>query len=399
MKIHNKKFIVIPFFLLMAWIGFVIWVNPAQRYPFPYKFSGEILSPEAINQAENSDILIVGDRLALPLNEAADFIKEETSQQLKSPLKIFNWGEFGEGLHRTLHKIKSLKKIPGIVVYLGGSQEFHEEKFNIKNYSSIKWNFHLSSNDYLSSLFMLWKWPSKLIYFPVDYQIMKKEMNQLSPKNRPLSPEEEISRDFEQRKHEIRVLRKLEINFKLYEAELEELIFTLLAQNSHPIFVSTPIPLGNPTKKVCFSSTNFDLDQKLKSFEKQLNENSVGKEDLTNLIELKEKHPQQAMISYLVGKTFHKFQRFERALDFYQESEVFDCDENKEGHFIFNAIQKKLTGQQEIPYIDFHALVYKNYKGEGPSKKFLEGPYPHSTFYKELTTDLIKKIKAIYDLK
>ena len=53
---------------------------------------------------------------------------ERLSKDLNEPIKIYNWSKPNEGLHRTISKLKSLKKLPPMVIFHGASQEFFEKK-------------------------------------------------------------------------------------------------------------------------------------------------------------------------------------------------------------------------------------------------------------------------------
>ena len=56
----------------------------------------------------------------MPTNQQIPFIdyfQNLFKESLKNPPLIYNWSEQSEGLHRTLFKLKSLEKIPPIVIY------------------------------------------------------------------------------------------------------------------------------------------------------------------------------------------------------------------------------------------------------------------------------------------
>ena len=78
-----------------------------------------------------------------------------TNLNIKGGLKVFNWSEKNEGIHRTLHKWKSLKKKPLITFFLGGEAEFYERKFLVKDTNKIKQNIRRVKDPKLATLFSI----------------------------------------------------------------------------------------------------------------------------------------------------------------------------------------------------------------------------------------------------
>ena len=71
------------------------------------------------------------------LNAYLPSLIKDISSNLAEVIKVFNWSRKNEGMHRTLSKIKSLKNLPEIIIYHGGSEEFFEKTFFIKDKKTI----------------------------------------------------------------------------------------------------------------------------------------------------------------------------------------------------------------------------------------------------------------------
>jgi hypothetical protein len=73
----------------------------------------------------------------------------------KSSLKVKILAEKGEGLHRTLHRLKMLKALPPIIIYHGGSEELFEKSFLSSEYSAIMENIKIYEDFKLSDTIKL----------------------------------------------------------------------------------------------------------------------------------------------------------------------------------------------------------------------------------------------------
>ena len=111
----------------------------SNRHSLPYVLRANY-TLEA-QKAEKSSILIVGDRLGVKLASFMDTLVEETKENLGEPLRVYNWARKGEGLHRTLAKMKFLKRLPDVIVYHGGSEEFFEQRARTTSYRAILNNY------------------------------------------------------------------------------------------------------------------------------------------------------------------------------------------------------------------------------------------------------------------
>lgn len=351
----KKIFTIIPSCLLL-FIIYRIFINRTQIKPYPYSFTHHpIVDPKILK----ADILIVGDRSAIGLEDQIGAIQ---SLKIKDSLKIFNWARKGEGLHRTLHKLKRLPTLPKIVIYMGASEEFFEKKFDLIDREIILDNFSLSSHEMIISLLQIWPILSRIIYTPIETI----SLNLL--KERKISTVER---------------QLMEVSFKIFESEFTDLLDYFYKKNNIPLIILGGIKL------------NIQPDLKCKTFQDPklsipLNKNSFKKKEITLLIEKYEKNPKDPVILHLVGKVFNYLNKPKRAKDYYLKSHLYDCTPRR-GHFIFRTLMQKIAKDYNTITIDFHKIIQEQgtlQKDHSPTEKQM----------KELTKLLRTHITEIYNL-
>ena len=119
-------------------LGYHIAQKPTNIFPYPY-----ILDKTEINDlkaASEANVLIIGDRMALNLHEVMQNLTRQASPGFSEPLEIYNWGKKNEGLHRSLKKLQTLKKIPELVIYHGASEEYFEKKGGVEEKENFNKN-------------------------------------------------------------------------------------------------------------------------------------------------------------------------------------------------------------------------------------------------------------------
>ena len=202
--------------LLLIIIGFLafeakrIYDKPLQLHPYPYEFTQN----PPIELESSPQILIVGDRMGEKLFEFKNQMQQALSVNLTKPIIIESLAQAGEGFHRTLNKIKRIKKLPKVIIYLGGSEEFHEQKYEAKNIDLILKNMDHYQNSTLQSLLFLNPFFSKFIY-----------------ENVPLFSLTEAIKPFEGFKEENIILKQAELEYKLYELEMDDFMREVKKQN------------------------------------------------------------------------------------------------------------------------------------------------------------------------
>ncbi|MFI5391813.1 MAG: hypothetical protein ACHQYQ_10665, partial [Bacteriovoracales bacterium] len=228
MKIKFKVFILVT--ILIGLIGiFKILMRPSTLYPYPYTF-GNISYPDK-NRAENCDILIVGDRMAIGLENLKPSLIKILSEEFSPNIDIFNWAEENEGLHRTLNKLSSLKKYPKIILYQGASQEFYEKKFELEQAETLSKNLKNYRDAQKISLIMAFPPTSKFIYSLENLV----EIGPILKRNGEEKAAEKMQETFE-------------MEYKIFELEMDNFANLAKEKNFFLFLLTTPINTIIPPK-------------------------------------------------------------------------------------------------------------------------------------------------------
>ena len=281
-----------------------------------------------------------------------------------------------EGLHRTLHKIKSLPATPNLIFYWGGSEEYLERKFSITAFSDLQKNIRLYQSPWWQSALILLPWLSKLLYLP---------LNLVS-----LGPTVTID-DFSYGPSEI--LQKAEIGQQLFAFELQELINWSKDRDTKLVLITTPYNLEVPPQEVCRHTTWMELQEKHSMIKNLITEGDY--KNAYNLLKiLAVDHPGNATTYFLLGTVAKYLERYSEAVNFLNRAAAFDCRLWR-GNFIFNAIIRKLAAENGIEIIDFDRLVMNQF---GKNTLFFSEIYPQDLFYQELEAELIHTTRQVFAL-
>jgi len=371
-----KKFLGISFILIfgsgIAFLTHRYIKNPENSIPYPYIF----------NQFENSvdignaPIIIIGDRLGKRLASFKELIADKISENLSTKVKIIDLTEKGEGLHRTIHKIKQLPRLPLITIYLGGSEEFFEQKFQTKDIDNILLNFKLYDDDRIKTLLMIFPVLSRLLYQNVTYHQFTKN----------------IKEDTNNYSDQIIQKRNI-IHFKLFEQELNELFSFVKDKGSYLIALNQPINIDLPPKKTCDGS----IDQLSKDMLVQATE-LIKKRDYkaayTITKELVLIAPANAKIHYIHGEVSRKLGLLKEAMNSLEMASAYDCKQ-WHGNPIFNKILTKTALQNEVLVLDFKKIVYDQWN---QNVLFMDEIYPQNLYYERASEALAGKIKKLLKL-
>jgi len=357
-----KKFTL--FFLLLLALGsFKAYKKYAKRpikiTPYPFHISENYGHQRKI--VERASILILGDRMGKALNAYIPSMVKDLSINLAEVIKIFNWSQENEGIHRTLARLKSLKNFPEIIIYHGASEEFFEQTFHLKDKSIIFENFKKHGDDGILSLIMAFPFLSKFIYKPVDYLNLE---NVKKTEERPKGTHKLI---------------QMEMIYKLYQYQLEEMINLIKENNSTLILLTTPINLSVPPNKVCKGSSNALLRLELEKIEKEL-KNGLHELSFQKLEFLKKKVFGNARVLYLSGISSQKLGYFKTAEKILQQSAVFDCGTWR-GNKVFNNLIRQSSNKHDLFLIDFDKMVNSNL---GKDNLFIGKYFPQTVFYKKV---------------
>jgi hypothetical protein len=364
--------------VIIAILGGLLYRKHVYIIPFPYEVAETPtkIYRDSLKQAQEAQVLIVGDRMGVALNSYIPMIKSELEKELKTAPAIYNWSRPHEGLHRTLNKIKSLKKVPPIVIYHGSSEEWYETKFNPKDSKKILSNFQSYENEKIISLIITFPDLSRWFYKNVDIQYLN---------NLPLKPTQKNESNFKIR----------EVEYKLFDHELKELIEYLKQKKSNLIILSDPINLFLPPKLTCPETITTSLIEIQQDIEDMM-KNGNYKMAYTKSLELSKESVANARTFYLLGTAASKNADLKTARESLVKSNVYDC-QNYRGNFIFNAIMQKNAQKSELQFIDFASLTANAELSNG--EVFLDEIYPQNKYYQLIMEDLLIALKKYLDIK
>jgi hypothetical protein len=333
--------------------------------PYPYSVSDTNVS--GLESAAKADVLILGDRMGKALEKESQILEQSTK------LKLYNWSTNHEGIHRTLSKLKLLKKFPPIIVFHGASEELYEKKFHISDDEKIKKNFTVYENDKLISLIITFPILSKYYYKRLHYI----DLNSKIIENIEIySPKE-------------RLIQK-QISFQLFNQEIKDLIELVKTNRSKLIFITTPINSLIAPKETCANSVTQNIQDAQSEIEKLL---SLGqsKEAYADAVKLSAITTANANSFYLLGKAARSTGDLQVARIAFQKASVFDC-RNWRGNAVYNAIILKEAKKNNLSVIDFDLEINSN---EAIDSVFFDEIYPQNIYYQTLAKELSESINAI----
>ncbi len=369
-----SSLLLISLILSISFIYCRYTTTPTKIIPYPYNLIKSAFSGE--QEALNSDILIIGDRMGKALDPFLESIKSNTAKGLESPLRIINWSRPNEGLHRTLAKLKGLKKLPKVIIYHGASEEFFEKKFLVKDIKKIKKNFELYKNEKVLTSIMTYPPLSKFIYSKMS----DIRLNELTKNTSEYPPQLKQV--------------QMEIGYILYKNELRELIEYIKNEESQLILLTTPLNLEAAPKDVCSNSLSTTVQIEQNDINKLLAANKT-KEAYRRAKELNVTTPGNALSSYLLGKAALKIGRIKEAKAALNIATALDCGTWR-SNAVFNSIIKRQAQLNDLHIIDFHEGLNRSL---GKNILFMDDIYPQTLFYQALSKEIIKKIKIIFKLR
>lgn len=358
----------------IGYLGYLWFTQPALIAPLPYQIETDY--GEEIDMAEGANVLIVGDRLGKSLERYQDTLVKKLSAKLKDPLRVYNWARENEGLNRTLHKLKSLRKFPEVILYLGGSEEFYEERFHINDREKILENVKKFKDEHIASVIYTLPVLSRFIYSPVKFYKLTSEI-QKDPG------------DFTSKYQQ----DKMEVSFNLFDTELEELISLVKEKGSYLVLSTSPVNLLIPPKKVCANSSTETLEEYQRELGARL-EKGQHKILVKELRKLAQTTIGNASSFYLLGQAALGSGLFDEAKAAFIKAAAFDCG-NWRSHPVFNSIIKKKVTDAGIKLIDFDNIVNRHM---GTNELFLGEHFPQELYYEHYMDEVHDTIKLKLDL-
>lgn len=372
-----KKIAAILLISIGAVLGYSIylWITqPVLIAPLPYHVSVDYQNETDL--AEAAHVLILGDRLGKSLDRYLPKMIENLSKNLKDPLRIINWSSEHESLGRSLAKLKSLKVLPQMIIYLGGSEEFYEKRFEIKDSIKILENTKKFRKENIATLLYTFPPISKLIYAPVEFLTLGKKI-------------EKDPGDFTSKSQQ----QKMEVTFSLFDVELDEFISFIKEKGSYLLLITAPVNLEVAPLKVCANASSETLDSYHRVLDKKLDEGK-HKTLLNEIRKLSETSIGNSKTYHLLGRSSLGSGYYEEARAAFVKAAAFDCG-NWRAHPVFNSLIKKKGLVSGIPVIDFDEIVNRHL---GLNELFLNNHFPQSIYYGHFIEELEQAIKVKFKL-
>ena len=342
--------------------------------PFPYSFNPNAkhsLENELI-LAQSATILIVGDRMGEVLSKYTPELSDELAHSFKNPPKIVNWSKPHEGLHRTLYKLKSLKKLPPIIIYHGASSELFEKTFAVADKEAIFKNFSYYDNENIISLIITFPWLSKIIYKKMQYM----ELGPIKEYQSQLTSSEKII--------------EKEVSFKFFDYELREMIDLIKDNKSNLILITTPLNLEIRPHETCAHSSSIGVIELQQELEKLIEEGNF-KKAYPKALELSNETYSNALSFYLLGKASLGLGDLPMARESFQKATVFDCA-NWRGNAVYNSIMKSAAKKRQVTLIDFDQYMASSLSKDG---LFIDDLFPQNVFYQSMISELKESLNKI----
>lgn len=372
------KLVKLTFLILVVLGGATLyWLSqqrPTQILPLPYKFAEE-KDFEGLEEAQNAHILILGDRMAESLDPYLEMINTQLAQNLREPLRIFNWGQPGEGLHRTLAKVRALQKIPPLVLYLGGSQEFEEQRFFLKDAAVVAENFLRFENDHIQSIVLAYPPASRLLYQPHDMITLNE-----------FHPLPEFDNDQ-------KIQRLSTMTYQIMRYELQDLVQRITTDNQKLVLATSPVNLDIGPKKICEHTQTRTQQREQNDIQALLNAGR-SKEAYARAKELAKNSLANPMNHYLKGQAAKKMGRLTEARASLQLAAVYDCGLWRSNMAINNLITQTAK-RDDLYFVDFDFLVNQNF---GRDEVFLNQLYPQNLYYQNFMQEFIKIVRQVFQL-
>lgn len=344
--------------------------------PYPYVMGPYNLDTATSEKISKSSVLIIGDRMAGKLANFREKLSQLTSKNLREPLEVFDWSKKREGLHRTINKLKTLKRIPPIVIYHGASEEFFEKKFYVADKVNIYKNFEKYHDDFLLSLILTFPPISRFIYHRVHYIDLDKRII------RDNLPYSDINKQIQ-----------MEIGYKIFEYELTELIDLAKERKFTLVLLTTPINLDIPPKNVCDNTTNDQLISFQNDLEKKINA-GVLVSAYNDLKKLQKKTIGNARTLYLLGKAAFNSGKAKDGKRYLELATAYDCDTWRT-NAVFNSIIRNYANKNKLFLIDFDYMVNVGY---GKNTLFFDEVLPQNIFYDQVIIELARTVKEVLQL-
>ncbi len=346
--------------------------TPEKIRPVPFSIPDNLYLQNEV--AEQSDILIIGDDFAIDFNDQVEKLIENLSKGLKKPISIYNYASQNEAIYRTIEKVKSLKSLPSIIIYMGGTSEFAEDIYP-KNINNFWMNFKRYQNDYLNTLIMISPSLSRLIY-------QRDKKQELTNEIAPFKYEGDLWYQ-----------RVSEATYYIYQDYLRDLIDLIQERKSLPVIVTPSVNLLAQVKRACDNSIIDNITITQNEIKVLMDENKF-KDAYGKIVALDKTAIGNARTKFLRGKVEFELGKFKDAKESLTFSKALECSPPKSS-VIINSIQKKMALEKNIDIIKFDELINDNF---GKDVLFIDEEKPQFIYWEKLLSRLTKKLQGLLDL-
>lgn len=348
---------------------------PIRILPVTYQVEPKIsVSKEMI---ETATILITGDRHAKKLGKFRKKMKSLIVPENIRNFKIIDISEENEGIHRTFRKLKQLKKLPKIVIYMGGTQELYEKKFRLSDRRAIYNNFGVYTNTFKISVILIFPFLSKILYQPTKFYILPPE---------PIQDERKYTGLQSQVRNEL--------SFKFFQLEFQEMVKFINERGSSLIVITPPIKTDTQPHEICDNAKTEAIELFQNKMQNMIELNKYI-EAIPKLKELAKNTVANSRSYHLLGKALYKAGRLKDAKDAFLKSHSFDCNPIN-GHIAYNAIIRGVYKQsQNFKLYDFDQRMSNLF---GQDAVFYSDLYPQEIYYIQIIEEISKYSKNILNL-
>ena len=359
----SKRPLVIPIALIVLALGAILALLrflPSENSPLPYDFAqnARLLSQRQLEQTQEATLIIIGDRHGRIFAQYLPLLREKLSPLFRN-MAIVNLAQDRHGIHRSLKKLQEISHLPTLVLFLGGYDEFYEDKLDVGQYLGIKKKFNAFEDDAKLILMNIFPWMGPLL----TPSLKRHHYNtQVQAGNWPKEP--------------VAQQRELELRFKTYEFELQKLIDQATKNQNKLILTTAPLNLHTPPGQVCASATAPALEQKLEELAKLL-QRGDAKTVIGELTQLEQATIGHAGLYHLLGKAYLRQGQPSKARHFLARADSFDCAPEGASHVINNIVRLKAR-ENGMSLIDFDQMVRVHL---GRSTAFVRGTFPQHSHY------------------
>lgn len=377
MRILKKTGLIIIIALILLLGSFILNLSKREASKNPFPNSYLYTDVEGQELIEKSQILIIGDSGAKKLTRFENNLKELLEEKVDGPIRFYNWAQEGENLSRTIAKLKALKKLPPIIIYQGGADEFVEARFKLDDHINLQKNFKTYRSPGKKSLIELFPTLSKYFFLPTSKLRFE---NIIIPSKMHYNTDREFQ-------------LQSQLTYLFYEEEVKELIRFTSAKKSKLILLTAPINLDLPPLKTCSQAQNKSILTNLQEAEKSYNKGRY-KDAYQSIKPILNKVEGHAHAHFLIGQIFRELGQINTSIEHLQKANSFSCRPGRVNK-VFNSIIHHYGSKYGVTIIDFETIINRDY---GKNNLFFQEDTPQDIYYQKMLGILLAKLKKIMGL-